>query len=164
LLGGWSIASIFRISSGLPRSIGNGFQFPTNWEFTGSATLIGKTGETGVFKDVKLTPNDKGGPNIFKDPLAAFAAFQYTMPGGVGNRNVIRGDGLFNIDASLAKTWRILEGHSLQFRWETFNVTNSVSFDTSLIGSDLDSRNTFGKYSSTLNSPRVMQFGLKYIF
>jgi Carboxypeptidase regulatory-like domain len=164
LIGGWSIASIFRISSGLPRSIGNGFQFPTNWEFTGSATQIGKTGETGVFKDVKLTPNDKGGPNIFKDPLAAFAAFQYTMPGGVGNRNVIRGDGLFNIDASLAKSWRILERHTLQLRWEVFNVTNSVSFDTSLIGSDLDSRNTFGKYSSTLNSARVMQFGLKYTF
>ena len=163
-IGGWSIASIFRLTSGLPRSIGNGFQFPTNWEFTGSATLIGKVGETGAFKNVQLTPTDKGGPNIFKDPLAALAAFQFTMPGGVGNRNVIRGDGLFNIDASLGKTWRILEGHSLNFRWEVFNVTNSVSFDTSLIGSDLDSRNTFGKYSSTLNGARVMQFGLKYTF
>ncbi|HEY3135662.1 MAG TPA: carboxypeptidase regulatory-like domain-containing protein [Blastocatellia bacterium] len=165
IIGGWSFASIVRKTSGLPRSIGNGFQFPTNWEFTGSATLIGKVGETGAFKNVIISPSDtKGGPNIFKDPLAAFAAFQFTMPGGVGNRNVIRGDGLFNIDSSLAKAWRIREGHSLQLRWEVFNVTNSVSFDTTLVGSDLDSRNTFGRYSSTLNGGRVMQFGLKYTF
>jgi len=45
------------------------------------------------------------------------------------------------------------------------SVTNSVSFDAAnLKGADLDSLNTFGKYSSTLSSPRVMQFGLRFEF
>ncbi|HXG92679.1 MAG TPA: TonB-dependent receptor [Blastocatellia bacterium] len=166
LLGGWSFASIFRLTSGLPTSIGNGFNFPTNWEFTGFATQNKPITGTGVFKNVKVNANDKtGGPNIFSNPDEAFKAFQNTLPGGVGTRNLIRGDGLFNIDASLAKSWRIKEGHALNFRWEVFNVTNTPSFDPfSLIGADLDSRNTFGKYSATLNSARVMQFGLKYTF
>ncbi|HEY9232881.1 MAG TPA: hypothetical protein VIS78_12065, partial [Blastocatellia bacterium] len=167
VLGGWQLAGIYRVTSGLPTSIGNGFAFPTNWEFTGFATQIKAVPHTGVTKNVAVFPGDRGGPNIFADPGAAFASFEHTIPGGVGTRNSIRGDGFFTLDMGLSKSWRMpyKEGHRLQFRWEVFNVTNSVSFDPfALKGSDLDSRNTFGKYSGTLSSPRVMQFGLRYEF
>ena len=40
VLGGWQLSGIWRWTSGLPTSIGNGFQFPTNWEFTGNASAI----------------------------------------------------------------------------------------------------------------------------
>ena len=80
---------------------------------------------------------------------------------------MIRGDGFYTLDMGLSKAWRMpyKEGHRLQFRWEVFNVTNSVSFDPqALKGANLDSRATFGKYSGTLSSPRVMQLGLRYEF
>ncbi|HJZ69350.1 MAG TPA: hypothetical protein VKF81_14600, partial [Blastocatellia bacterium] len=167
VVGGWQLGGIFRITSGLPTSIGNGFAFPTNWEFTGNATQTKAIPFTGVTKNVKVVPTDSGGPNIFADPLAAFASFEHTLAGGVGTRNSIRGDGFFTIDMGLSKSWMMpyREGHRLDFRWEVFNVTNSVSFDPfQLKGANLDSRNTFGKYSGTLSGPRVMQFGLKYVF
>lgn len=165
-LGGWQLSGIYRVTSGLPTSIGNGFFFPTNWEFTGFATQIKAVPHTGVTKNVAVFPGDPaGGPNVFSDPGAAFESFEHTLPGGVGTRNSIRGDGFYTLDMGLSKAWRIREGHRLQFRWEVFNVTNSVSFDPgSLKGADLDSRNTFGKYSGTLSGPRVMQFGLRYEF
>jgi Carboxypeptidase regulatory-like domain len=167
VVGGWQLTGIMRVTSGLPTSIGNGFAFPTNWEFTGNATQLKAIPQTGVTKNVKVIPTDSGGPNIFADPLAAFSSFTHTLPGGVGTRNSIRGDGFFTVDMGLSKAWRMpyREGHRLSLRWEVFNVTNSVSFDPqALKGANLDSRNTFGKYSGTLSSPRVMQVGLRYDF
>jgi hypothetical protein len=167
ILGGWQLSGIYRVTSGLPTTIGNGFAFPTNWEFTGFATQNKPIPHTGVTKNVPVFDGDSGGPNIFADPQAAFDSFENTLPGGVGSRNTIRGDGFYTLDMGLSKSWRIpyKEGVRLQFRWEVFNVTNSVSFDAGdLKGADLDSLNTFGKYSSTLSSPRVMQFGLRIEF
>ena len=167
VVGGWQMSGIYRVTSGLPTSIGNGFAFPTNWEFTGFATATKAVPHTGVTKNVPVFPGDSGGPNLFSDPGAAFGSFTNTLAGGVGTRNSLRGDGFYTLDMGLAKSWRMpyKETHKLQFRWEVFNVTNSVSFDVAgLKGADLDSRNTFGKYSSTLSSPRVMQFSLRYDF
>jgi len=166
-LGGWRLSSIFRITSGLPVSIGNGFQFPTNWEFTGFATQTGTLPKTGVFKNVIAKDGDKGEPNIFSDVQKAFDAFRFTLPGDVGTRNDIRGDGYFTLDFSLAKSWKMpyRESHKLQFQWDVFNATNTPSYDVfSLRGANLDSRNTFGKYSATLSKARVMQFALRYDF
>jgi len=166
-VGGWQLSGIYRVTSGLPTSIGNGFAFPTSWEFTGNATQEKAVAHTGVTKNVKVTPTDNGGPNIFSDPGLAFSSFVHTLPGGVGTRNSIRGDGFYSLDMGLSKAWSMpyKEGHRVQFRWEVFNVTNSVSFDPqALKGANLDSRGTFGKYSGTLSSPRVMQFGLRYEF
>lgn len=163
LAGGWQLSGIYRVTSGLPTYIGNGFQFPTNWEFTGAATQISDIGKTGLFKNV-ITPDGSGGPNIFADPEKAFAAFQFTTPGGVGNRNNIRGDGFLTLDLGLSKSWHMPynENHKLQFRWEVFNVTNTVRFDPFTSTGDLDSQATFGKYNDVLTAPRVMQFGLRF--
>ncbi len=56
------------------------------------------------------------------------------------------------------------ERHSLQFRWETFNLTNTVRFDPRSASLSLTGIGTFGKYTSTLSNPRQMQFGLRYEF
>jgi len=159
LFGGWQLSGIWRWTSGLPTSIGNGFQFPTNWEFTGNATAISPI--PGV-----QTTKGPDGPNIFKDPAAAFAAFSTTRPGGTGGRNIIRGDGYFSIDTGLSKSWTMPynEKHSLQFRWEVFNLTNTARFDVNQSSGNMDNAGTFGRYSGTLTQPRVMQFGLRYEF
>ena len=58
----------------------------------------------------------------------AASCFGYTYPGQTGGRNQLRGPGYFGIDLGMSKRWQMpwSDKQSLQFRWETFNVTNSV--------------------------------------
>jgi hypothetical protein len=55
------------------------------------------------------------------------------------------------------------EGQALKFAWEIFNVTNSVRFDVRTMDVDASSGG-FGLYNSTLTTPRVQQFSLRYSF
>ena len=162
VVGGWQVGGIYRQASGFPVGVGNGGYWPTNWNITGNATqLIPLTAGT-----VKNSSAKGGGPNLFADPATAFKAFDFTLPGQSGSRNTLRGDGLFNLDASMSKTFFMpySEKHRLQFRAEVFNLTNSVSFDVNQLSLNLGASSTFGKYNGTLNTPRVMQFGAKYSF
>src|SRR5205814_7502018 len=116
IIGGWQLSTIFRITSGLPTSVGNGFFFPTNWEFSGFGTQLTPIQSTGVHSNVASVPSDKKlGPNIFGDPGAAFKAYQNTLPGGVGTRNLLRGSGYMDLDMGLGKKWTMpwKETHSL---------------------------------------------------
>jgi hypothetical protein len=166
-IGGWQLTGIFRWTSGLPIGVGNGRFWPTNWNITGFAS------RTGVLPKQETTKNAPAaaaggspGPNIFPDPAAALKSYDNTLVGETGERNGLRGDGFFGIDMGLGKTWKLpIEGHKLQFRWETFNLTNTVRFDVNSLTLDMGSgRANFGKYSETLTNPRVMQFALRYEF
>ncbi len=166
LIGGWQLGGIYRASTGLPMSVGHNRTWPTNYNITGWATQVG-TFQDGTNKNAPspISTTRNSGPNIFQNPEAAFKAFGFTMPGEIGNRNNVRGDGLFNIDLSLNKRFDLpFEGHSMQFRWEVFNATNSVRFDVRGANINLGQPGAFGRYSSTLVPSRVMQFGLRYEF
>ncbi len=157
IVGGWQLSAVWRQSSGLPTAIGNGGNWPTDWQLTPVATMVGKRPATGTVKNGAY-----GGPNIFHDPAAAYAAFDQTFPGESGNRNVIRGDGPFSIDLGLGKRFTLLSRQdspvTFQIRAEAFNLTNSVRFDPSSINAELGDPETFGNYTETLGSPRVVQF------
>jgi len=166
LVGGWQIAAIWRSSSGFPISVYETGVWPTNWNNNNWAVWNGKQFARRQTKNAPAVAG-KGGPNMFPDPKAALEAFDYEMPGGIGTRNGIRGDGIFNVDASLAKRFRMpyADGkHSLQFRWEVFNISNTTKFDVADASLDISTAGTFGKYSTQLTVPRVMQFGLRYEF
>jgi hypothetical protein len=120
--------------------------------------------KTGTYKG-------NGSVNVFADPAAAQADFTLPLPGEVGSRNVLRGDGYAGLDISLMKRWTMPynENHSLQFRWEVFNVPNLTRFNAQGVGSSLltsltQTPNNFGVYTSLLTQPRVMQFALRYEF
>jgi hypothetical protein len=157
IAGGWQLTGIFRATSGLPVSVDNGSFWPTNWNHEGYATASGDIrGETTRLGD---------GPNLFANPRAAYASFKPTRPGQIGSRNIIRGDGVLQLDLGLGKDFNMpWEGHKLQFRWEVFNVTNTARFDPQSINLDVTNELTFGSYTGTLSPPRVMQFGLRYEF
>jgi len=163
LVGGWQIAGTWRWSSGFPVSVYQTGVWPTNWNNNNWADWNGKQFERKQTKNAPAVAGT-GGPNMFPDPKSALDAFSGAMPGGIGMRNGIRGDGIFNIDASLSKRFRIREGHSLQFRWETFNISNTAKFDVGTASLDISVAGTYGKYSDQLTVPRVMQFGLRYEF
>jgi hypothetical protein len=159
IIGGWQLSGLFRLTSGLPFNVFGGFNWPTNWQLGGNAFLTGPV-QTGSFK------NPDGTVSVFKNGPAAINSFTAPFPGDSGARNQVRGDGFFNIDAGLAKRWRMpwSEKQGLQFRWEVFNVTNSTRFDVQSIAPELDISSTFGNYTALLTNPRVMQFALRYEF
>jgi hypothetical protein len=165
IIGGWQLGTIFRMTSGLVTSVDDGVGWPTTWCCRGYATL---TGGPFVQSTTENAPapaaGGKPGPNLFPTPGAAFAAYSWTLPGGVGQRNGIRGNGAFGIDASLGKRFRIREQQGVQFRAEAFNVSNSVRFDPASTNLSLSNAARFGQYSQVLTQPRVFQFSLRYEF
>jgi len=164
VLGGWQLAGLWRQTTELPASVGNGRFWPTNWNITGRATQVGPVPAPTKSKNAPAVAG-RPGPNLFSDPKLALAAYDYTLPGESGQRTGIRGDGFFTVDLGVSKRFRLpLEGHSLQFRWESFNLSNTVRFDVNSLTLDLGNTGSFGKYSGVLTQPRVMQFGLRYEF
>lgn len=166
IIGGWQLSGLFRLTSGLPFNVSNGFDWPTNWQLGGNAYLTGPV-RTGVFKGADSSGNVT--VNAFKagaGPTGAITSFTNPFPGQAGARNQVRGDGFSNIDMGLAKRWRMpwSERQSLQLRWEVFNVTNSTRFDVQSIAPELDISSTFGNYTGLLTNPRVMQFALRFEF
>jgi hypothetical protein len=162
LLGGWQLSGITRLSTGFPLSVASQ-GWPVDWSTIGRAISNGVTPNQQTNKNA-VWPNGQTGPAMFADPVVAFSQFREPLPGETGDRNQLRGDGLFNMDLGLGKRFAMpVEGHSLQFRAEAFNVTNSVSFLASFAGR-LGQINTFGRYSQTAVPARVMQFGLRYEF
>jgi hypothetical protein len=157
-IGGWQLTTVFRTTSGFPGSVQNGVGYPTLWDFTGYATQTGKLPSRGP----------KG--QLFSDSAAAYAAFSPTYAGESGTRNNLRGDGLITWDAGIAKRFDLYsikdQQHSLQFRFEGFNLTNTARFDISTASLTLSTPGTFGKYLGPQQfiDPRVFQAALRYEF
>jgi len=159
VIGGWQVSGLYRWTSGFPFNVANGYQWPTNWQLGGNAILTGNV-TTGAYKN----PTD-GSVNVFATGPAAISQFRAPYPGESGARNQLRGQGFFGIDLGVSKRWKLpFEGHSLQFRWEVFNLTNGVRFDSASILPELDVSGSFGNYGGMLTNPRVMQFALRYEF
>lgn len=164
IIGGWQVEGLWRIRSGFPISVGNGFNFPTNFFLTGPGTLTRKI-------ETKITRNVDGFPNLFRNPQEALKAVTFTRPGDVGTRNALRTGAFFSVDLGIAKRWHMpwFENHWLQFRWEAFNLFNNVNFDSDNIDLDPESPSTFGRIFSVAQtdiqgSARVMQFAIRYDF
>jgi hypothetical protein len=87
--------------------------------------------------------------------------------GGTGFGNMafgqILGPGQSNWDMSLGKLIKIRENQNLQFRAEFYNTFNHPQF-SNLPGSDVANGVTMGQIQTTSVNPRVIQFGLKYLF
>ena len=164
LVGGWHVSGVFRWTSGFPITIDNGFTWATNWNIEGDAEPNGPAPVASNPKNAIV--NGVGiGPDIFKDPVAAEAAFRPEWPGESGVRNNVIGEGMFNIDTGVSKDFSFGEGRRLEFSWQAFNATNSVRYDVRAAQPSLSyDPSQFGKYLSTLTTPRFMQFALRFVF
>ena len=158
-MGGWQISGLARWTSGFPVSVDNGQSWPTDWNYQGLAQVVSQP-STGVFTQ----PN--GTINMFSNPASVRANdFIHPFPGQSGSRNIMRGPGFASWDMGLSKRWRLpIEGHSLQFRGEVFNVPNLKRFNVQSNPPSLTQTQSFGDYTGLLTQPRVMQFALRYEF
>ena len=110
-----------------------------------------------------------GYPSPFEDPEDALTFFRRAYPGEQGFRNLLRGDGYFVIDLGLSKSFSLWANHRLRFRWDVFNLTNTVRFNTGTVTMLPDASTTFGRYDAALatcdgQAGRCMQFNLRYEF
>ena len=164
LIGGWHVSGVFRWTTGFPITIDNGFTWATNWNIEGDAEPNGPSPVASNPKNAIV--NGVGiGPDIFANPAAAEAAFRPEWPGESGVRNNVIGDGMFNIDTGVSKNFSLGESRRLEFSWQAFNATNSVRYDVRAAQPSLSfDASEFGKYTSTLTTPRFMQFALRFVF
>ena len=158
LVEGWQISGIYTGQSGLPIT----------------PFLSVDSSGTGELND---RPDLIGDPNSgLRNPNEWFnrGAFAQPAPGKFGNsgRNVIIGPDLRSVDFSVNKLTKVAERASIQFRAEIINAFNRANF--SLPNVDFNST-TFGAVSETPDvtagnprlgegGPRVVQFGLKFLF
>jgi hypothetical protein len=150
LIGGWQTTGIVRWTSGFPFEVNNGAYYPTNWDIQGYAEQISKIPSRAAARG-QLTQR-------FANPTAVFASFDHALPGQSGTRNPLRGDGFFDWDEGVNKTFPITERVKLIVRWDMFNVTNSVRFDPQSISSTLDNPQSFGQATALLTNYRLAQF------
>ena len=169
LIGGWHVSGIFRWTSGFPITVDNGFTWATNWNIEGDAEPNGPAPLASNPKHALVNGVDIG-PDIFAHPAAAEAAYRPEWPGESGVRNNVIGDGMFDIDTGVSKDFSLGEQRRLEFSWQAFNATNSVRYDVrGPVGNSAQPSlsydpSQFGKYLSTLTTPRFMQFALRFMF
>jgi len=118
IAGGWQLNGVLSSMSGTPFTViaaGTSLNAPGNTQTADQ-----------VLPDVKIL-GGIGRGNSYFDPNA-FAAVTEVRFGNSG-RNSLRGPGVFNIDASLFRDFKIAGRRTAQFRAEVFNVTNRPRFN-----------------------------------
>lgn len=163
----WSISGISTFATGNIGAVT--FTTTDNFDFTGGGERCGDADgpyplQTG---DANLSRGDRSidrwfDTSVFKRPTGA-----RDVGNNCDNNKVVL-PGFHNHDLSIFKTFPMKKGQKMQFRWEIYNLFNSLSFnevDTSAIfdvnGNQTDTN--FGKVISARNERR-MQFSLRYTF
>ena len=167
IIGDWSVAGLVRWTSGFPFNIYNCRScWTTNWNVQGNAMLADPNRLPATKTTLNAVDNR---PSPFENPTDALTYFRRALPGEVGIRNMLRGDGYFTIDTSISKAFAVgVSDNRLRFRWDVFNVTNTPKFDVGQLQGFPDIAG-FGRYDGTLatcdaQAGRCMQFALRYEF
>jgi hypothetical protein len=183
LLGNWAVSGITIFQSGTPFSVtdsaaGSAY-LATFLSFAvlgadlapGGSIAAGKTsGDIHKRLDGYLNPN-----NFAKAPAADPASCEIdpnacTTSFGTLGRNIYRGPFQQNWDFSLIKNFRLTEKQSLRLTADFFNLWNHANFaspsinDVETINLVDPSSSPFGKIQSTVGTPRLIQFQLRYAF
>jgi outer membrane receptor protein involved in Fe transport len=180
---GYDLPNIFSFSSVYQLPFGSGHRFQTGnkimdhliggWRLNGIATLTSGTPYTVTYNgDIANTGNVTqyvslvGKPSIPNPTPAQWlntAAFAAPAPFTFGNfpRNGLRSDWYKDFDLSIFREFPISEDKRFEFRADFFNAFNNVVWGTP---NTTYNTTTFGEVTSTANTPRQIQFALKFYF
>lgn len=152
ILGGWHLAGIFNAGSGTPWNPWTGQDKNLDGDWPDRPNQVGDP------LDVDRSTRAKQIEHWIN--TAAFVENEIGQPGNVG-RNSLRSPGSWTLDMSVLKEFPISEKYGrFQFRSEFFNIANTPNLGcprTNLQSSE------FGKLQCA-GSPRLVQFGLKYLW
>jgi hypothetical protein len=160
---GWGLDGITTFQKGFPLPISYG----------GSTALSLASLGTGVLRPNVVPGCVKGTAHVPESGgIAWFNPTCFTAPSafGFGNESrvdpTLRGDGINNWDLAIFKTTSFGPGEKfgLQFRTEFFNTFNRVQFAAPNPSCCTSNNATFGIANNQLNSPRLIQFALKFLF
>lgn len=142
LVGGWVLNSIYTWESGPAMSWGNMIYYggPLNFD---------PRNLTQAFDQTQFDTNSNDQPN----------SYNYRMfPSSFNN---LRADAANNVDLSMLKNFSLFERARLQYRFEAFNAFNRPQFASPNTSA---TSKAFGTITSTANTPRVIQMGLRLTF
>jgi hypothetical protein len=160
VLGGWQFSSIVTARSGLPVNVG-----------LAQVGIDPRTGQTYRFfgrNGGSLRPDRVGNPNTGISPkedrfrfldVNAYRVQTVNTPGNAA-RNSAWGPHFWQFDTSLVKRFRFSEQVFADFRWEAFNLFNTVNFQNP---NGTFGGTNFGQISNAFD-PRVMQLAFRIGF
>lgn len=144
--GGWQLSGITTLNTGLPINLG------INGDRAGTGLGNQRPDVVGDWQQNARTRFQWFNQSAFA--LPALGTF-----GNLG-RNIVRGPGTNNWDASLQKNFKFTERLNMQFRAEFYNAPHHFSWIG--VGTTLGAAN-FGQITSATD-PRSLQFGLRLDF
>lgn len=151
VVGGWQVNGIVTLQSGTPLT-------------------VSANNTSGLGADITRANNNGQSASLSGDAVDRLnrwfntGVFSQPAPFTLGNVRVlpdVRNDTVKNLDLSLFKEFQVTERAQMQFRAESFNLFNHPVFgspNTSVTS------NTFGVVTSQSNTPRQIQFGLKFLW
>lgn len=150
ILGGWQYNGVLSTYSGTPFSVLsspsllNGVRLARNpAQLVGTPTILGGTG-----------------PGLSWFNTAAYTDPPVGQYGNAGNQSLY-GPGYFNYNVSLFRTFTVGNEGKLEFRIESFNVTNTPHWGTPLSNVD---QAAFGQILTDNNDPRKFQFAGRFTY
>ncbi len=158
VLGGWQLNSQFSLQSGSPFTALNGSDPAAT--LASISALVGNAIRPNLNTDLDLSSMSveeilaAGGRSLFR-PITAAQRI------GNAGRNILRSDGINNIDFGILKNTRIGENQRLQLRADFFNATNSRDFG--IPESRVTSTNFLNQWGTDGGSRRII-VGVRYVF
>ena len=144
----WRVSPIFKVLSG-------GYVTVISGQDVGLTAILNQ-------RVNQVLPNPYGNKSVksYLNP----AAFAQPAPGTLGNvgSDSVAGPGMWQFDVALSRSFQLRERQRVEFRAETFNLTNTFHMDPLKLTVMLSS-GSFGQVTGALD-PRIMQFALKYFF
>lgn len=188
VVGGWEVAGILAVNSGLPLTVSASQATTTAYNLGGTTASVfnGRT-NTGYVTDnaglsvfgntsAGLRLNQLGDPNNgygtkihnkgynslwFYTGAFAAAPPSQTSQAPTAHRGTIQGPGFNRIDIAIHRNFRIYERLNFQFRMEAFNALNHTNVQTVAVASG--GGGTFGEVTAYRDA-RIVQFAGRFTF
>jgi Carboxypeptidase regulatory-like domain/TonB-dependent Receptor Plug Domain len=180
IVGGWQWSGLMAYQTGTPFSVTDGLYGPGVGNSLGAGSFLNLVGNPNSNANAPANLPGVVGPLLYNP--AAFVAPQ-GLTFGTAQRNVLNNPNRTNFDMGLFKTFPVKEAMMFEFRAEAFNIFNHTQWlplggnnstgnaSTSCFGG---ANNSAGDPSCLANNnflrpggahnPRILQFGLKFIF
>ena len=163
VLGGWQVSGIGSYYTGLPFTVASSSYDPAGIGFIPAIIAGGRP-------RLLCDPNANAPHTVdqwfngacFAKQTPAGATGILNVPGDA-SRGAVNGPPTARVDFTLSKFFRFGESTSLQFRAEAFNVFNHTNFRNLSTSRSITNEALFSSVTS-FRDPRVLQFGLKFLF
>jgi hypothetical protein len=163
VLGGWQVSGIASYYTGLPFTVTSSSYDTAGIGFIPAIVAGGRP-------RLLCDPNE-GAPRTVDQWFNGACFAKQTPAGATGVQNVpgdasrgaVDGPPTARVDFTLSKYFRLGENTSIQLRAEAFNIFNHTNFRALSTSRAITNEALFGSVTS-FRDPRVLQFGLKFLF